>query len=79
VRERARAAGDPVDVGEGAWSVPLGIACMFVGCVLVYSAILSAGYFLYSRWLPAGLCLSIGFIAACILSSTFLRLRHSTR
>ena len=33
---------------EKAWSVPLGIVCMLLGCFAVYSILFSTGYFILS-------------------------------
>ena len=34
---------------EKAWSVPLGIVCMLLGCFAVYSILFSTGYFIYGE------------------------------
>ena len=53
VIEKAAADGDPIaEDGDGA-GIGLGIACMIVGSVAVYSALFATGYWLYARTLPA--------------------------
>lgn len=34
-------------------NIPLGILCMFVGCIAVYSALFATGFFIYSNFIPA--------------------------
>lgn len=50
VRRRAAAAGEPLP--EGASELPLGIACMVLGSVAVYSALFATGLLLYGKALP---------------------------
>ncbi len=47
VRRRAAAAGEPLP--EGASELTLGIACMMLGSVAVYSALFATGMFLYGK------------------------------
>ncbi|MCB1008688.1 MAG: Na+:solute symporter, partial [Acidobacteria bacterium] len=59
VRERAAAEGEPLP--EGLARLPVGIACMALGCVAVYSALFATGSALYGRTGPA---LALGAAAA---------------
>lgn len=45
----AEQAGEPIAAGEKPESVTLGIVCMILGCLTVYSALFSTGYFLYGK------------------------------
>jgi len=63
--ERARAAGEPVDDGEGKWTVPLGLLCMMVGCAAVYGALFATGFFLYGNLVP-GVILSVVTVASAV-------------
>jgi len=49
------------------WSVPIGILCSIIGCVAIYAALFSIGYFLYGQF-PAGIVLLI----VAILGGLFL-------
>jgi Na+/proline symporter len=53
VVEAAKADGDTVDEGEGAWTVPLGLVCMLAGCALVYCTLFATGFYLYGNITPA--------------------------
>lgn len=49
VIEAARADGDRIDEGEGAWDVPLGILAMVLGCAAVYGTLFATGNFIYGN------------------------------
>ncbi len=53
VRRRAAADGEPLP--EGASELTLGIACMMLGSVAVYSALFATGMFLYGKLGPASI------------------------
>jgi Na+/proline symporter len=48
-------------------NLPRGILCMVVGCFMVYSALFSAGFFLYGRILPAGVLAGAAAVSAILL------------
>ncbi len=62
VRQRAAAAGE--DLPEGASELALGIACMVLGVVAVYSALFATGLFIYGRSMPAIVLALVGAAAA---------------
>ena len=35
------------------WIVPKGIICMIIGCLTIYSALFSTGYFIYGEIISA--------------------------
>ncbi|MFC1746235.1 sodium:solute symporter family protein [Candidatus Riflebacteria bacterium] len=49
VYEEAEQEGTPIKSEYKAESISLGIICMILGCLTVYSALFSTGYFLYGR------------------------------
>lgn len=50
----ARHAGEDLEsTGKPGWDVPHGILCMFLGCVMVYSALFATGNWIYGRIWPA--------------------------
>jgi Na+/proline symporter len=57
----ASAAGDPIEARDVPWNLPLGILCMVIGCLAVYSALFSIGYWIYGQ---TALALLLTVIAA---------------
>jgi len=49
------------------WQVPLGIAAMITGCITVYSALFSTGYWIYGKILPAAILTLISIVGVLIL------------
>jgi hypothetical protein len=64
------------DVPRGAWDVPLGILCMLLGCVAVWSALFSIGELLYGqRLLGSGLGL-LAILATCVLMKCIGKVKY---
>jgi solute:Na+ symporter, SSS family len=53
VIEDAQKDNDPIVSEHKASNLPLGILCMFIGTIAVYSALFAAGFWLYSNIVPA--------------------------
>ncbi|MBE0638827.1 MAG: Na+:solute symporter [Bacteroidales bacterium] len=71
----AELAGVPIVVDKNkSWDVPVGILCMFLGCVTVYSALFATGYWIYGEITPAVLLTALAVIAAYLLTKTWNRL-----
>lgn len=66
VRAAAVARGE-LPASEPAWSVPLGILCMLLGCVAIYGALFTVGSWLYGR---NGAALGLCGIALAAAAST---------
>ncbi len=49
------------------WIVPMGILCMIIGCVTIYSALFSTGYFIYGEISSALIFLLVTIISGLIL------------
>ncbi len=62
VRRRAAADGEPLP--EGAAELTLGIACMVLGSIAVYSALFATGMWLYGRFGPAAVMTVVAAAAA---------------
>ncbi len=63
VIEEAERDGESITGAEGGRSnLPLGIVCMVIGCVGVYSALFGTGYWIYGEYVPAVI---LTMIAAC--------------
>jgi len=56
-----------IDKGKAEWIVPKGILCMILGCLTIYSALFSTGYFIYGEYNSAILFLSITIISSILL------------
>ena len=73
LRRRARAEGEPIDEGEGKWTVPLGLLCMAAGCLAVYSALFGTGFLIYGNFVPAAVLGAVAAASAAFLFRTFRR------
>ena len=60
---------------EKAWSVPLGIVCMLLGCFAVYSILFSTGYFIYGEINNGITFLVIGLSFAILLKHNWNKLK----
>jgi SSS family solute:Na+ symporter len=74
VVERAAADGDPIDTGKG-WGVPLGIICMLVDCLAVYSSLFATGYWIYGNTMPAMVLTVIALGSSVSLAMVWPKLR----
>lgn len=74
VVERAAADGDPIDTGKG-WAVPLGIVCMLIACVAVYSSLFATGYWIYGNRMPAIVLTVIAVGSSVSLAMVWPKLR----
>ena len=64
---------DDIKKLKDSWIVPQGILCMVIGCITIYSALFSTGYFIYGETNSALLCLSI------TISSSFLLFKYAKK
>jgi Na+/proline symporter len=78
VLERAGAEGDKIEVEKG-WSVPLGILCMFAGCVAVYSTLFAIGYLIYGNLLPALVLVAVAVVAVNYLLRVWNRVSRLSK
>lgn len=75
VRELLNDEGLRDDETRADWDVPLGLVCTLLGCLTVYGAIFSTGYWIYGRTVAA-LSFSIPtLILATLLGLTWKQLR----
>lgn len=58
-----------------AWSVPAGILAMLVGCVFIYSAMFTTGYFIYGETTKAFALLATCIVSGLILSQIWKRIK----
>ena len=58
---------DNIDNKEEKWIVPSGILCMIFGCLMIYSALFSTGYFIYGFRLKAFLFLFFSIVLSILL------------
>lgn len=67
VIDKAAAHGETIDASQDGVGIGLGIVCMIVGCVAVYSALFATGYWLYGQTSLAITATVISLIAAGFL------------
>ena len=58
-----------------AWSVPAGILAMLVGCVFIYSAMFTTGYFIYGETTKAFALLATCVVSGIVLSQIWKRIK----
>ena len=58
-----------------AWSVPAGILAMLLGCVLIYSTMLTTGYFIYGETTKAFALLGLCALSAILLIIVWKRIK----
>ena len=58
---------DNIDNEEEKWIVPLGILCMIFGCLMIYSALFSTGYFIYGFTFEAFVFLFFAIVFSILL------------
>jgi solute:Na+ symporter, SSS family len=74
---RADAVGEGVPLTRGEeekWNVPVGILCMFLGCLTVYAALFATGFWIYREYSPAMVLSVVAIVAAWFLSRAWKRL-----
>ncbi len=74
IREAAEAGVPITSEKSKAWDVPVGILCMLLGCVTVYSALFATGYWIYGNITVAVLLSALAIIAALLLTKTWKKL-----
>ncbi len=66
VRE-AEAENEKLVTTDEKWSVPSGIKAMLLGCVLIYTIMFATGYWIYGKYLPAGILTGVALISGFML------------
>jgi Na+/proline symporter len=72
--DKAQSDNEPVDEGEGAWTVPVGILCMVAACLFVYSALFATGFFLYGQVGAGSALVAVAVVSAAFLIATWSRI-----
>jgi len=73
--EEAERDGESITGAEsGRSNLPLGILCMVVGCLAVYSTLFGTGYWIYGDYVPAAILTMIAAIAAGVLMKLWSRI-----
>ena len=67
VLSEAAADGEPIEPKHAAQNLPLGILCMFLGCVGVYAALFSTGYFIYRNYVAGSVLAAVATVSAIVL------------
>jgi solute:Na+ symporter, SSS family len=75
VVDEAVAEGDEIQSEKSrSWDVPVGILCMILGCIAVYSALFATGYWIYGKNITASLMTLAMIISTILLISKWKRL-----
>jgi hypothetical protein len=77
VYDKAAAEGVIVEGAGSASGVPLGIVCMIVGCLGVYSALFATGYFLYGDNMMGSILAGAAVVSAVVLLALWNKV-HAT-
>ncbi|MEH6659199.1 MAG: Na+:solute symporter, partial [Leeuwenhoekiella marinoflava] len=57
------------------WSVPAGILATLVGCVTIYGALFSTGYWIYGYYTKASILTLLTLIATVVLVKLWQRIK----
>jgi len=67
VEDRAKKNGISIESQASRPNLPMGILCMFLGCVLVYSAIFATGFWIYDKMFMAAILTGLALLVAVTL------------
>ncbi len=67
--------GVPIVQHTEAWSVPMGIVAMLLGCVLIYGTLFTTGYFIYGQLTNALIGLSFCFTSGALLIAVWKKIK----
>jgi len=73
VLDRARADGIEELDSTAPWGVPMELACMALGCIVVYGALLATGYWIYGNYWPAAILTAVSATCCYLLFATWRR------
>ncbi|HLR31617.1 MAG TPA: hypothetical protein VK074_03965, partial [Fodinibius sp.] len=59
---------------DKAWQVPQGIYCMVMGCIAIYGTLFATGYWIYGRWILAGVITVVALVACVLLFNGWRKL-----
>ncbi|RXG19939.1 Na+/proline symporter [Leeuwenhoekiella polynyae] len=72
---KARSAGAALVTTNQKWSVPAGILATLVGCVTIYGALFSTGYWIYGYYTKASILTLLTLIATVVLVKLWQRIK----
>ena len=76
VVDKARADGEPCDDGKGvAWQMPRQLLMVFVGALVIYSALFSIGGFVYGNLIQGGVLALISALGTYLLFKLLAKLK----
>ncbi len=67
VLAQAEADNDKIETSYKAQSLPMGILCMFIGCMAVYSALFATGFWMYGKSVHASILTVVAAVCAVFL------------
>ncbi len=59
--------------GETGWDVPMGLLCMLLSCIAVYSTLFGVGYWIYDDLIPAAAMTAVALISTGLLVTVWRR------
>ncbi|MGB1807047.1 MAG: sodium:solute symporter family protein [Flavobacteriaceae bacterium] len=77
VHQKATNDGKKLHVSASGWNVPLGIVCMLLGALAIYSMMFATGYFLYGETILALEVSALALAASLGLFYYWKKLRHT--
>ena len=77
VHQKATNDGKKLHVSTSGWNVPLGIVCMLLGALAIYSMMFATGYFLYGETILALEVSALALAASLGLFYYWKKLRHT--
>ncbi|MGB0256889.1 MAG: sodium:solute symporter family protein [Flavobacteriaceae bacterium] len=77
VHQKATNDGKKLHVSASGWNVPLGIVCMLLGALAIYSMMFATGYFLYGKTILALEVSALALAASLGLFYYWKKLRHT--
>ena len=77
VHQKAANNGKKLHVSTSGWNVPLGIVCMLLGALAIYSMMFATGYFLYGETVLALEVSALALVSSLGLFYYWKKLRHT--
>ena len=74
VLERARQEEQSLEETGKGWDLPMGILCMVVGCLMVYSALFATGCWIYAQTVPAVILTVTAIVSTVVLITLWAKL-----
>lgn len=78
VTEEARRDNDPIDEdATGSRELPLGLLCMAIGCFAIYGTLFATGFWIYGKFIQAGISTAIAICAVIFLVKSWGKFKQA--